>query len=90
MAKLSSMQSEFVRFVPEVLSEGVLYVSIPFRTVIHKCCCGCGSEVVTPLGPSGWELTLDGESVSLSPSIGLWALDCKSHYWIRGNEVVWA
>jgi hypothetical protein len=31
----------------------------------------------------------DGK-VSLHPSIGNWSFPCRSHYWIRGNEVVWA
>ena len=25
----------------------------------------------------------------LSPSIGSWSLDCQSHYYIRGNQVIW-
>jgi hypothetical protein len=80
----------FVEHVPDKLGDGVVYVSIHFATVIHKCCCGCGHEVVTPLSPSGWQLTFDGESVSLYPSIGNRALPCRSHYWIENNRVRWA
>jgi len=28
--------------------------------------------------------------VSLYPSIGNWSLDCKSHYWIKQNQALWA
>jgi hypothetical protein len=58
--------------------------------VVHKCCCGCGREVVTPLSPTDWKLIFDGKSISLDPSIGNWSFDCKSHYWIRGGKVRWA
>jgi len=81
---------KFVKSVPETLEDGVIYVSVEYATVIHKCCCGCGGEVVTPLSPTDWELTFDGKSISLSPSIGNWSFKCQSHYWIRNNHVEWA
>lgn len=58
-----------------------------YCTAVHKCICGCGNEVVTPLSPTDWELTYNGKSVSLYPSIGNWNFDCKSHYWIIKNEI---
>lgn len=79
----------FVDYVPESLDEGVLYISLGNRTVVHKCCCGCGNEVVTPLDPTQWKFIYDG-CVSLEPSVGSWNLPCHSHYWIRGNAVLWA
>lgn len=81
---------EFVESVPDNLQEGVVYVSVTFGTVIHKCFCGCDHEVVTPLSPTDWTLIYDGRTVSLDPSIGNWGLPCKSHYWIRRNRVQWA
>ena len=84
------LRHEFVDFIPNEVADGVVYVSIPYATVAHKCCCGCGMEVVTPLSPTDWELIFDGESISLDPSIGNWSFDCKSHYWIRRNKVRWA
>jgi hypothetical protein len=81
---------EFVEYVPEELKEGVLYISREYGTAVHKCCCGCGREVVTPLSPTGWQLTYDGKSVSLYPSIGSWSLPCQSHYFITNNKVVWS
>lgn len=81
------LQHKFVEFVPQVIEQGILYISIEYCTAIHKCVCGCNNEVVTPISPTDWKLTFDGETVSLSPSIGNWSLDCKSHYWIIHNEV---
>lgn len=52
--------------------------------------CGCGNKVVTPISPTEWELTFDGKSVSLHPSIGNWNFKCKSHYWITKNSVKFA
>ena len=64
------LRYEFVDHIPEELDDGVLYVSMRFGTVVHRCACGCGEEVVTPLGPVEWRLTYDGKAVSLEPSIG--------------------
>ncbi len=88
--KVTLLKHKFVDLIPEELAEGTVYVSIPYGTVVHKCCCGCGNEVVTPLGPTDWQLVFDGESVSLTPSIGNWSLPCQSHYWINRNRVAWA
>lgn len=90
MTRRSSLQPEFVEFIPDKLVTGILYVSIPYATAVHLCCCGCGNEVVTPITPTDWSLMFDGESVSLDPSIGNWNFDCQSHYWIMRNEVHWA
>jgi len=84
------VRHEFVEHVPEQLEEDVVYVSIAFATAVHKCACGCGKEVVTPLSPTDWKLTFDGESISLHPSIGNWSFPCRAHYWIRNNTVKWA
>ena len=81
---------EFVEFIPDVLREDTLYISVQYATVVHKCCCGCGHEVVTPLSPTDWTLIYDGRSISLDPSIGNWGFECQSHYWIRGSRVRWA
>lgn len=85
-----TLKHEFVEFIPDKLDERTVYVSIPYATVAHKCCCGCGHEVVTPLSPTDWQLTFDGESISLNPSIGNWSFPCRSHYWIRRNRVKWS
>lgn len=84
------MTHEFIEVLPDNLSEGVIYVAVNYAIVAHKCCCGCGNEVVTPLSPTDWKLTFDGESITLYPSIGNWNFDCQSHYWIRNNKIKWA
>ncbi|XVQ15912.1 DUF6527 family protein [Spirillospora sp. CA-255316] len=84
------MRHQFVDHAPESLEAGVLYVSIPFASVLHLCCCGCGREVVTPLTPRDWRLVFDGETVTLEPSIGNWSFPCRSHYWIRRSTIRWA
>jgi hypothetical protein len=89
MTRRTALRPAFVAYIPEKIEEGVLYVSVEHRTVVHKCCCGCGNEVVTPLDPTQWKLIYDGR-VSLEPSVGSWNLACRSHYWIKHNAVRWA
>jgi hypothetical protein len=84
------LNHEFVEYIPKELKERTIYISVAFGTVVHKCCCGCGNEVVTPLSPTDWKLIFDGESVSLSPSIGNWNFKCQSHYFITCSRVKWA
>ncbi len=87
---MKKLNHRFVEYIPKDLEEGVLYISIRFGTAVHKCACGCGNKTVTPLSPTDWELKYNGESVSLSPSIGNWSFPCQSHYWIINDEIRWA
>jgi hypothetical protein len=84
------MRHKFVEYIPSKIEEDTLYVSIEYDVAKHKCPCGCGSDIVTSLSPARWKLTYDGETVSLYPSIGNWSHECKSHYWITNDKVVWA
>lgn len=79
-----------VETLPNELAEGVLYISETYSMAAHKCCCGCGEEVITPLNPTDWNLSIKDGLVSLSPSIGNWGFPCKSHYWIIDGEVEWS
>ena len=88
--KGSIIKFKFVDLVPTDLEEGTLYISMDLAAAKHKCCCGCGEEVFTPLNPTDWKLTFDGVSVSLWPSIGNWSLPCQSHYYIKRNRIKWA
>ncbi|WP_433432287.1 DUF6527 family protein [Nonomuraea sp. CA-141351] len=81
------LSHDFVDHIPERLETGRLYVSIRHATAVHLCACGCGNEVVTPLSPTDWRLTYDGESISLYPSVGNWSFACQSHYWIDKSAV---
>jgi len=87
---VKKLQHKFVEFIPEVIEDAVLYVSVHYGTAVHRCCCGCGREIVTPFTPSDWKMIFDGATVSLSPSIGNWKSPCRSHYWIRHDHVEWA
>lgn len=80
----------FVEFIPGEREADILYVSMQYATAVHNCFCGCGLKVVTPLHPTAWRLMFDGQSISLSPSVGNWNFPCRSHYWIRNGNVVWA
>lgn len=84
------LKHEFVEYIPDDLAEGTIYVSIVYKTALHRCVCGCGIEVVTPISPTDWQLAFDGDSISLHPSIGNWSFPCRSHYWIKHNEIIWA
>ena len=90
MRRPFKIRHEFVEFIPKDREDGVLYVSIPYATAVHNCFCGCGLKVVTPISPVGWMFAYDGETVSLSPSVGNWSFPCRSHYFIRHDTVVWA
>jgi hypothetical protein len=90
MKRPLKIRHEFVEFIPQERERGVIYVSIPFATAVHDCFCGCGLKVVTPINPVGWTLIYDGETVTLSPSVGNWSFPCRSHYFIKHNTVIWA
>lgn len=81
---------KFVERVPSVIEEGVIYISISVNTAVHLCPCGCKTEIVTPIDPSEWNFTYDGETITLHPSVGVWGAKCKSHYWIKRNHVEWS
>ena len=89
MKRSPVISHEFVKTIPDELEELTLYVSMDYAMVVHNCCCGCGREVVTPLSPTDWTLIFDGVSISLSPSIGNWSFECRSHYWISKSKVRW-
>ena len=90
MNKTTTLTHKFVHLIPDQLKDHTLYISMDYATAIHKCCCGCGKEVVTPFSPTDWKLIYNGVSVSLSPSIGNWSFECRSHYWIIENSIKWA
>ena len=90
MSRLRTIEPRFVEAVPRDREDGVLYISIAYRTMVHNCACGCGAKVTTPIGPARWRFTYDGESVSVFPSIGNWSYSCRSHYWIDHNRIKWA
>lgn len=75
--------------MPEIIEKGKIYFSLRSNTVLHQCPCGCGNIVNTPLSPVGWQMTYDGSSVSIYPSVSNSAFECRSHYWIENGEIRW-
>ena len=87
--RLDEITPEFVDEVPSTLEHGTLYLSCRYRAAVHLCACGCGAKISTPLHPTGWRLSYDGECISLDPSVGNWSEKCQSHYVIRDSQVLW-
>jgi len=88
MTRLQRLRPQPVDEIPEALDTGILYISLVYATAMHLCACGCGVEVVTPLGRPGWSLTYDG-TASLHPSVGNGNFPCRSHYYVTQNSVEW-
>jgi hypothetical protein len=87
---IDSIRPEYVESFPDVLLDAVLYISKRFRTSCHRCCCGCGAKIVTPIRPTEYRLTDHDGLISLHPSIGNWDHPCQSHYVIKNNTILWA
>jgi hypothetical protein len=86
--RISTIRSRYVESFPKTLEDGVLYISRQFATACHRCCCGCGTKIVTPLRPTEYRLTDVRGQVSLYPSVGNWSHACRSHYVIRNGQVI--
>lgn len=91
MSKFMALKPMFVEMMPNQKEQGVLYISDTYKVAIHLCACGCGFATVTPFGNTGnvWQLTRNGDSITLDPSIGNMQFPCKSHYFIKSNVVEW-
>ncbi len=86
--KAKTLTPVFTEYIPADLEPTTLYISMAFDTAVHLCACGCGTKIVTPIGARDWTLTYDG-TVSLRPSVGNGQQRCRSHYYIRANQVDW-
>ncbi|RMQ41419.1 hypothetical protein ALQ04_200042 [Pseudomonas cichorii] len=87
---IRNLTPQFVEHFPDRLESGELYLAMEFSTAAHLCACGCGNKVITPFSPTDWQMSFDGETVSLKPSIGNWTFKCRSHYWVRSGRIEWA
>lgn len=88
--KIRTIRPVYVESFPNVLEDGILYVSRRFSTACHRCCCGCGTKIVTPLRPTEYRLTDNAGKVTLHPSVGNWNHLCRSHYVIHNGRVLQA
>lgn len=87
---MKRLTPRFVERMPSDLEDGILYIGIETGTILHRCACGCGHEVNTPLGRTDWSFTYDGETISLWPSVGNWSFPCRSHYVVKKSSIEWA
>lgn len=82
------------------LEDGVLYVvdgTQHDQVIQYNCPCGCGRAVMIPYYVEGqqkeifpsWALRENSGKVTLSPSIYSTGFHCRSHYFIRNNQIVW-
>ena len=88
-SRMPDIEHRFVRTVPAVLAPNTLYVSRKYGLAVHLCMCGCGTKVVTPLGPAEWSVRLEADTITLRPSVGNGGFPCKSHYLITRSTVHW-
>jgi hypothetical protein len=86
--RIGTIRPVYVDSFPKALEDGVLYISRQFSTACHRCCCGCGTKIVTPIRRTEYSLTDVGGRVSVYPSIGNWNHPCQSHYVIRNGQVL--
>lgn len=61
-----------------------------------KCPCDCGKDIVLSLNPNikpYWTVhlkTVNGKQyVTFQPSVWLEGFNCKSHFFIRDNKIIW-
>lgn len=87
--RINKFSPVFVDRIPDELEPEKLYVCLACNVVVHLCPCGCNEKVVLPVGRDQWVLSYDGEGITISPSIGNFQFVCKSHYFIRNNNVQW-
>lgn len=87
--KHNSYSTKFVYNMPYKLEEGVLYIAPHFKCARHLCMCGCSEDVCTPLDDEQWKWSYDGNDASLTPSVGNFQYDCKSHYFLKNGKVNW-
>jgi hypothetical protein len=79
-----------VKYLPQELDSGILYVSKKYGIAGHLCPCGCGNKIISPLGRTEWHLKVKNGKPTLYPSLGNWQLSCRSHYYIIDGEIEWS
>lgn len=83
----------FVQSIPkeaDEIKDGYLYICLRYNMIVHRCPCGCNGLSEIGLNRRTRTFIYDGVGVTLEPSVGARALPCRSHYWIRDNQVLWS
>lgn len=74
----------FVQFIPDILEDNHVYITLEYESSTHKCLCGCGNINILPLHKDGWTLEVSpSNKVTFSPSI--LHPKCMAHYVIQNN-----
>jgi hypothetical protein len=74
----------YTETIPENMEFGKIYYSKEYETTNHLCPCGCGQQTPIPVKEGEWNLSINNDKVTMSPSI-LHRLGCKSHYIITNG-----
>ena len=56
MPKIFEIKPLFTEQIPDIIEEGVLYISEKYEVAVHLCACGCKGKTVLPLGYGEWNL----------------------------------
>ena len=62
-SQIQEFKVVFTESIPIDLVDGYLYISMEYCMAKHKCPCGCGLTVITPILPKRWHLYYDGETI---------------------------
>ena len=81
----------FVKYIPEQLEPGKIYISDEYKVAVHLCACGCGGKTVTPIDENEWTVTMQGDKLTIRPSIGNWKWEnpFHAHYFMTDNIIQW-
>jgi hypothetical protein len=74
--------------IPKPLLNGIVYHSEEFEIGALLCACGCGHRV-SLLVPDSHQITSEGGTATVHPSIAVCDAPCKSHYVISAGRVHW-
>jgi hypothetical protein len=75
---------------PKILLPGYVYCCDEYCVSVHLCPCGCVDKVYIPCKEknepgSFWGLNGNTFEPSIQKTSG-----CRSHYWIKNGQVIWA
>lgn len=77
------------------LTPGELMLGQDKDIIQFLCPCGCGKEIYLTskewcdVRGKNWSILEKDGKVTLWPSVNATGFECKSHFWIKDNKVVW-
>jgi hypothetical protein len=89
MKRLDELKPLFIKYIPVLKEHGIPYISEEFEVSVHLCACGCGGVTVQPFNDKfdGWDITIENDMVSFTPSVGNFSGEnpYHVHYYIKNN-----